>query len=365
MKIYFILLLLLLSTLGCSSKEKPVPKQVEPLQIKTQEHNTTTVDKKSTFNEANFINEDATTHIFYNCFKTGSISLEKTCKKKIDKFLKTTSLKNKRNILIEVHTDRGGSRKKNLDISTKRAKVIAKSFYYKEYKNSKVYYKGFGKSKLIYDEETAEANFQNRRVIIKLRSKKYKPNTKEYKLFIKKKQQKQRKQQKTIHKKIKKLHKKQVDILSYTGEADTGWIYFGKPKLAKKFTIRCTQDKPLKVKHKAISKSKRSEFLSTFYDRKISASFADYKFEVYPIYIYENGKLPISNPMVSLNDGEKTLRFQTTVNTYRGKEGILYRIFINGRKKVSCVDLVISDKDDKVSYGHIYMKDGKDFVLSP
>nr|WP_275758452.1 OmpA family protein [Sulfurimonas sp. SAG-AH-194-C21] len=271
-------------------------------------------------------------------------------------------LQKKRKILIEVHTDKGGSKKKNLNISMRRAKNIAGSFYYKEYKNSKIYYKGFGKSQLIYDDETKKANIENRRVVVKLRSKNFKFLTQEYKLFLKEKKLK-RKSKKYLSKKLKK--QKKLDILSYTGEADTGWIYFGKPSLAKKFTISCVEDKPVKVKHRAISKSKKSEFMSSFYDKKISTSFSDKELEVYPIYIYENGKLPINNPTLFLKKENTTLRFQTTVNTYRGKKGILYRIFVNGKKEVSCVDLVIPYDDDRVSYGRVYMKNKREFALKP
>ena len=122
-------------------------------------------------------------------------------------------------------------------------------------------------------------------------------------------------------------------------------------------------DKPLKVKHQAISKSKKSDFMSNFYDRKISTSFGEKKLDVYPVYVYENGKQPISNPTLLLQNKKKTLRFQTTVNTYRGTKGILYRIFVNGKKEVKCVDLVISYENDKISYGRIYMENKKELVL--
>lgn len=80
---------------------------------------------------------------------------------------------------------KGGSKKKNLAISIKRAKNIAGSLYYKEYKNVRIHYKGFGKSKLIYDTKTKEANIENRRVVVKLRSKNFKLVSKEYTLFVK------------------------------------------------------------------------------------------------------------------------------------------------------------------------------------
>jgi len=378
MKMYFIVFVILLSVLGCASAKKEAkPQAVIPIKksLKIEP-----VVETSTLNKENLIKEDAQTKVFQNCFKTGSINLEKKCQVKIDKFLKATSLKYKRSIYIDVHTDKGGSNKKNLLISNKRAKNIAGSLYYKEYKNSLVYYKGFGESKLIYNLETKEANVENRRVVVKLRPKNFKVDKKKYELLNKVSKNKKITKNKT-NKKVNKQKTKKVvnhpkvvsqkskkypklNIAAFTGQADTGWMYFGKHKLAKKLTITCKNDRPRKVKRKAISRSDRSEFMSTFYNREFSALFNDTEIKVSPVYIYENGKLPISNPMLSLKaKGKHTLRYQTRVNTYRGKKGILYRVFVNGKKKISCADFVVSYKDNKLSYGHVYMKDGKEFTL--
>jgi len=357
---YFIVFITLLSFLGCvSTKQEAKPQAVLPVK---KSLNKEPLVETSTLNKENLTKEDIQTKVFKNCFKTGSINLEKKCQVKIDKFLKETPLKYKRSIYIDVHTDKGGSDKKNFLISNKRAKNIAGSLYYKEYKNSKVYYQGFGESKLIYNDETAESNIQNRRVVVKLHSKNFKVNNKHYRVFVKQSTSKQLHKKKTPRKKTKK--KEKLSIVKYTGQADTGWIYFGKYSLAKKLTISCRDDKPRKEKHKAISRGKKKEFMSAFYNRKINGSYSEGEIEVSPIYIYENGKLPVSNPILRVKQKNKeVIRFQTTINTYRGKKGILYRIFVNGKKDVSCVDLVISYKDDKVSYGRIYTKDKRDFKL--
>lgn len=360
MKMYFIVFVTLLSFLGCASaKQEAKPQAVLPIKNSLKKE---PLVEKTTFNKENLTQEDVQTKVFQNCFKTGSINLEKKCQVKIDKFLRETSLKHKRSIYIDVHTDKGGSNKKNLLISNKRAKNIAGSLYYKEYKNSKVYYQGFGESKLIYNDETPESNIKNRRVVVKLRSKNFKVNNKHYRIFVKRSANKQRK---ALKKKTKKTKQKEkLSISKYTGQADIGWIYFGKYNLAKKLTISCRDDKPRKEKHKAISRGKKKEFMSAFYNRKINGSYSGGEIEVSPIYIYENGKLPISNPILTLKQKNKeVVRFQTTINTYRGKKGILYRIFVNGKKDVSCVDLVISYKDDKVSYGRIYTKDKREYKL--
>ncbi|SFV69911.1 hypothetical protein MNB_SM-4-917 [hydrothermal vent metagenome] len=217
MKIYLIIFTLLLSLFGCGDKY-PVPKLEEKkvLSSSTKKSNTqSAVHERSTFYKENTTEENETTRVFINCFTTGSIHIHKSCKNKIDMFLKSISLKNKRNIIIEVHTDKGGSQKNNLGISKKRAKNIASSLYFKEYKNSEVYYKGFGKSKLIYDIQSKKADIENRRVVVKLRSKNFKLNTKEYTLFVKVKKLKRKvKKQPSKKQPSKKLKKEKLDILS-------------------------------------------------------------------------------------------------------------------------------------------------------
>ena len=363
MKIYLLLFVILLGFLGCGSKRvhKPIKTKLAPTSSLSSNETNSSQETDLLLHKENITKEDATTKVFENCFKTGVVDLQKSCKNKIDNFLRATALKNKRNIIIEVHTDKGGSEKNNLAISIKRARKTAGSLYYKEYKNSKVYYKGFGESKLIYDTQTKEANQKNRRIIIQLRPKNFVVDTKAYRLFI---QTKKSLSKNTKNKKRGATKPKKYQLSHYTGEADTGWIYFGKPSLAKKFTMSCNQDKPMKIKHKSISKSDKEEFVPTFYNKKIVTSFDKKTLELYPIYIFENGKLPISNPILVLKEKNKTVkRFQTTVNSYRGKKGILYRVFVNGKKEVSCVDLVISYKDDKVSFGRIHMRDTKEFIL--
>ncbi|MDQ7067913.1 MAG: hypothetical protein Q9M40_08015 [Sulfurimonas sp.] len=101
-----------------------------------------------------------------------------------------------------------------------------------------------------------------------------------------------------------------------------------------------------------------------FMIERLLQHFLDNELEVSSMYIYEDGKLPIGNPLLTFKKKDKTtLYLQTTVNTYRGKKGILYRVFVNGKKEISCLDLVISYKNDKVTYGRVYMKGGEEFSL--
>ncbi|MDQ7067914.1 MAG: OmpA family protein [Sulfurimonas sp.] len=193
MKIYLLTFIIILLFFGCASEEvKPIvqEKKLVTAKLSSSDAQVTSKKKVANYNRENITEENTTTRVFRECFKTGSISLVKSCKTQIDSFLRKTGLKDKRNIFIEVHTDKAGSYKKNLAISIKRAKHIASSLYYKEYKYSKVYYKGYGETKLIYDDEEVKSNLHNRRVVIKLRPKNFKVDTKKYSLFVKQKEEK-------------------------------------------------------------------------------------------------------------------------------------------------------------------------------
>jgi len=158
--------------------------------------------------------------------------------------------------------------------------------------------------------------------------------------------------------KVKKANVGSTTFRKYTGKPDTGWMYFGKPELKEKFQISCADDKPRKVKRKAISKSNKKEFMRGLYSKRISGDYGDNYVEIYPVYMYDNGALPQSNPVVTVYGSDrKVQRLQTTVNAYRGKKGILYRIFINGKKNMQCMDLVIPYGTKKVSYGAVYVEE--------
>jgi len=302
-----------------------------------------------------------TTRVYQECFKTASTKLQTSCKKKMNAFLRGTTLSQKRNIIIEVHTDKAGSSKNNLKISKIRAYNAAASLYHKEYKFSKVYFNGFGESEPLVDTETSEANFKNRRLVITLKDKNAKVDSTKFKRFkhLKRKTVARTQKKKHTEKNRSRDIPKKESLIKYTGQADTGWIYFGNRSLKEKFTISCAEDKPRKVKRKAISRSEKSEFMPGYYSKRVKAKFNNNTLELYPLYIYENGYLPESNPMLSIyKDSSQIKRVNTTINTYRGTKGILYRVFVNGKKSVKCMDLVIPYEKEDISYGRVYTQKG-------
>ena len=395
---------------ACSPSE-PEP---EILEATKQEETLLQVQKDAEVKRQKELFKKRHTKTFQECFYTGRVAVNDHCFKEIKNFLKDSKKEDKQLIIIEVHTDKAGGKYANLNISKKRAYDIAKNIYKLESKNSNVYYEGFGEEKPLVDKESKEANKINRRIKITLKDKNYAVNTKEFKKFVPVKKKKVAVKQKvkkpkkvevpkmsvskvnfnsmgvqesssikkhaskfqSIKKKkptleSKKVTSKKVEktrvprkyqaFQKYTGSADTGWMYFGKKELKDKFYLTCTEDSPIKMKHKAISSSKKSEFMRGVYNKRVSGEYGDNYIELYPVYIYENGALPTSNPILTLYDDSRGIkRYQTTINTYRGTKGILYRVFVNGNKDIKCLDLVISYKSKEISYGKVYTnEDGK------
>lgn len=342
-----------------SACQEPQPKPDKHLENVPVEKTETEVQKlqDTNINRENFIKEDAFNRVFTGCFETGKITLEKRCKKDIDSFLKSTPLSKKRNILIEVHTDVGSSNESNLIISKKRAYKVADSLYYKEYKYSKVYYKGYGEAKPLYNLRSPEADRANRRVVIRLRDKNEKVKVNEYSLY---KRTKELPVKKTSVKKPKKIKKiEAVDIKKYTGKADTGWIYFGKKELAKKFDISCALDKPRDVRNKSIKGYSKEKFIAGLYKKVIKAKVDKERLILAPVSVFDNGYIAKETPNILLtrkNDSKVVLT--TTVNTYHGEQGILYRVFVNKKNSpknsLQCMDLVLSYQNGEVKYGVAY-----------
>lgn len=318
-KFYMGFLVLALLLVGCS-KSQPI------------------VEKKS---------EDRYTKIFLNCFSTGKVSLNRDCKNKLQTFLLETPIKYKREIIIEVHTDLGGTAQQNQLISDKRAFRSAASLNHKDYKESEIYYSGFGEERPLLNSSSKKANILNRRLVVKLKEKNH-----------------------VVDKKVfKKYSDKRKTPLSnleeHTGDADTDWMYFGDSSLEKKFLISCKDDEPRKVRRTPISDSNKSEFLSGFYKKRITGDVNENYVVIYPVYLYKNGDFPKTDPIVTIYAKDKEVQeLQTTVNSYRGKKGILYRIFVNDKKNIKCMDLVIPYGTKEVSYGRVYGEENGKLIES-
>jgi outer membrane protein OmpA-like peptidoglycan-associated protein len=361
--LYLSLLLLVLLTTAC---QEPEPNLQEPIKKKSikiavQEHNKT---HQKDFNKDNYVKNDAYNRVFTECFHTGSTLLNKACKIKIDSFLKSVPLNKKRVILIEVHTDKGSTNKNNLLISKKRAAKIANGLYHKEYKHSKVYYRGFGEEKPLYNSRTPQNDKENRRIVIRVKEKNEKIDRKLYSLHM----VKTKKRTQKIKKHLKKVQKqKRLNIKKYTGKADTGWIYFGKEELKQKFEISCRDDKPRKVKRKSIQGHTKEEFIAGLYKKTLQAKIGEYDLRMAPISVYDNGYVAKNDPNIVLTKTNKSKKVLTTiVNTYNGEKGMLYRVFVNKKNSpknnMECMDLVVSYETGRFEYGVAYFTDKKKLI---
>jgi len=364
MKNFTLFLYILVLTLFISGCQEPEPnkeiyieKPSQKLELQEEQKEEQTEEDNNKILE-NFTVENKYNRVFTECFTTGSIALKKSCKKKIDAFLKSAPLRMKRKVLIEVHTDKGGKDEYNHQISQKRAKSVAGSLYYKEYKHSKVYYRGFGEEKPLYKLRSKEADSANRRIVMHLKPKEVAVE-KAYRLYKKEipKQIKKTKKQKKKRVKVQK-----VNLKKYTGKADTGWIYFGKKELAKKFDISCTQDSLRKVRNRSIKGHKKAEFMHGLHKKSLRGSVGTYTFTMLPISVFENGYVAKKSPNIILtNPNQKKTVLTTDVNTYNGEKGMLYRVFVNKRNSaknnMECMDMVFSYTSGDFKYGVAYFKE--------
>jgi outer membrane protein OmpA-like peptidoglycan-associated protein len=354
-KLYMLIPTLLLLLTACNSQPTP-PKQA------TNAYNGSQFERMYDF-------ENDYRKVFRNCFETSRIDLSNSCQIEINNFIKDTPRNKKRNIIIEVHTDKSGTDEQNLAISNKRAFAVADAIDDTQKIYSKIYYTGLGEEHILYDADTPEANNINRRVIISVKEANAKIDSQDFTLYVKPVKNKKSKKQiskKKISKKTtftKKDKLQKLNIKKYTGKADTGWIYFGNEKLKRKFDISCFEDKPRNVKQRTIKGHKKNEFMSNIYKKKFQAEFKEFSFTISPISIFDDGYLPEHNPNIILTHPNKFKTIlTTTVNAYNGEKGILYRIFVNNnnsKNKMECLDLIIPYKTGEVEYGMAYfMKNG-------
>jgi outer membrane protein OmpA-like peptidoglycan-associated protein len=367
MTLYLTFFSALMFLLGCASTS---PKQESSLKndTLTQKQMALPTSQGKSVEKKDIEIEDANSKILLNCFKTSKTELEQSCKVKIKEFLSQTPLSKKRNILIEVHTDKVGDSRSNLSISKKRAYEAASSLYYKEYKYSKVYYAGLGENEPLRNSQTHEDNIINRRLKIIIKDKYAVVDTKRYKLFTQKKksQDKPKQTSKNESKNISKALQR-VNLVEYTGKADTGWIYFGKAELKEKITISCAEDTPREVRRRSIKGHAKEEFLLNAYKKNIKGDFGKYSFRMAPIAVFEDGYLTNQNPNILLFESKKSPKVLTTiVNSYRGEKGMLYRVFVNKKNSVKnnmkCMDIVIPYKTTEALFGVAYFMKNKRVV---
>ena len=341
------------------------------------------------------------TKTFQNCHATGAIASKTKCTRDITAFLSSFEKTKRQQVFIKVHTDKSGSAKGNLSISQKRAHYIAHRIYEKFPKKWQIYSAGLGETKPLITEQTKRANAINRRVEIIVLSQSNGVNTKKYVHFVPTKNVVVRNKAKVkIRPQYKKpayarakpitpfLMKKRTsrwnktpsnrlhlpsgkpaptnaNIINYIGKYDTGWNPFGKKELKKKLTIRCVDDTPREMKRKSITdKSGKKKSFTKFKNGMIGKPWYitvdGYVMALSKVHLFEDMSLSLKDPFFQIYKNNKKIKeLQTTVNVYKGKKGILYRIFFEKNDSFQCADLLILDKNIQAVSGQIYYVEDK------
>lgn len=101
-------------------------------------------------------------------FASGSSELDENAKKELDKLVEILNrprFRNKR-LRIEGHTDSDGHRDRNKDLSQRRADSVRTYLMEKGIPETRLDAQGYGETRSIADNETAEGREKNRRVEI-------------------------------------------------------------------------------------------------------------------------------------------------------------------------------------------------------
>jgi len=183
--------------------------------VSSTKHEIDTVFKKS-------IAEYQHTRVLQNCFQTGNSNYSRSCLNKLQLFVKSVHTKEKKTILIEVHTDKTGKKSSNLKISKQRARNVAKAMHFKEKKNSQVYYVGLGESQPLYNSESKFANTENRRLKITVKNQKHVFDKTKFKKYVDSKTPNN--QKKATPAPVKKVTSRSVLVKKATPKPKSKWV---------------------------------------------------------------------------------------------------------------------------------------------
>ena len=321
--------------------------------------------------------------VFTNCFNTGQISIKKSCKQKIVKFLDLH--KGFQIVVVEVHTDKGGKASRNLSISKKRAYKIASDLK-SSLKDVPVYYAGLGEKELIIDKFTKEANVKNRRITIQLLMNQAQVDTKRLTLYKKLhlRRVKKLKKTRTVSKKkliITHIDKRYKNIKNNSLLFKSSFLVNKEIKINKligdtlnplykeKIMHTCSNDNVIMMERSNTRGVASSAFIKNMNGGRWSAEVDNYTIVMNPLFLFKDGSLSERNPKVKIyKNGFKKHSFSTTANAYLTQRGVLYRLFTNSNDSIRCIDLLLPYDEGQKHYGFLYfVEDGrlKEVVFEP
>ena len=115
--------------------------------------------------------EDEIAVVLHNdiLFQTGKTDLSAASKQTLDTAVTILNQIPNRSLVIEGHTDSTGPEEFNMQLSEQRAKIVYDYMLEKGLKMKEVTYKGYGETKPVEDNNTAEGRRANRRIEFKVK----------------------------------------------------------------------------------------------------------------------------------------------------------------------------------------------------
>lgn len=349
-----------------------------------------------------------------NQFDKGSSELTPKAKESFAK-VATTYKQAEKKILIIGHTDDSGNSALNQKLSEERAKNLGKLFSENGVKKENIYFLGAGETLPIANNNTQEGATKNRRVeIVELNSEEeigiyasmktsnpkfFRPvqtekvalaKTSETKkeasknsttTVVSKKEESQSSQKQTIVADIKNFvdfggnKSKSNSIVNATnfGELVQKESFIGIGTKAKADDAQmniygnCTLDKPrVGGETKSLASGEKLTYKTSEYKRGLNETswttmLNGHLVGVAPIGVLRSGSKAVSSPNVLVyknymqgSNVEPSETLTTTVNTYQGSSGLLYRVFVNNHDSIRCMDVVFNEKNVNQSIGKVY-----------
>lgn len=344
-----------------------------------------------------------------NQFNIGSSSLNPKSTQLFSKFAEQYKNSDKK-ILIIGHTDDSGDSSFNQKLSEERAKNVGLIFSKKGIKESNIYYLGAGEINPITDNNSIDGANKNRRVeIVELNDVKdiaiyssrtsspeyFRKITPKTKIVKNVESENVNKVQTKIIETKKEITKneQQVNVvenksfIDFKGQKVSNNVFalkqeFGNSVQEKSFSlinkayadnqtnvyVNCLYDKPRTVgKTKSLETNQDIVYSTTEFKKGLNevpwiANIDTHLVGINPVGVLSNGSKITKNPKVTVykdyngNPTQKAdLSVGSSVNTYQGSDGLIYRIFIeDNNSHLECMDIVFNEKNILNSKGVIY-----------
>jgi outer membrane protein OmpA-like peptidoglycan-associated protein len=310
----------------------------------------------------------------------------------------------KRKILLVGHTDDTGSSKLNADLSERRAKAVSKFMEERGIPRDSLYFQGAGEFYPIADNTSENGRAKNRRVEIvdvadKANFEKYLQARKpQYEFYRPKDNSVAKKPLPRPFEVARKIEKKEsppaksmvtqdksidfggVPLTQTIATADIGRVEPKKPffsLISTAYAVEpavisdCTRDRPRVANGvKSLSDGtayRTSEHIPGLYGKTWTDQVNGHQIVMNKVAVLANdgslANLPEFKVYTNYNAANSRnvtpdVVMKPDVNTYLGSKGVLYRMFINGRAGMECVDVVFANdggtaaKAGKVIYTH-------------